>query len=208
MTRAGFCAQQQIANSLTEVEEFFGPSRRGIGSYYFSFPGNLPPHHNERRRPRYRHRKWRKDTLHSVWFWRYIFTYYLFTGLCIVIGGRRFWLKISYETLFQQYWLLFPSMWLPMMVKCFPSLLDSYFPVLLQAEKRAHHNALERKRRDHIKDSFTSLRDSVPALQGEKVVSINIYKNHYIHILMHLSKPNSNMYLEMPVLSKRLSHPM
>ncbi|CAH2094480.1 unnamed protein product [Euphydryas editha] len=40
-----------------------------------------------------------------------------------------------------------------------------------QAEKRAHHNALERKRRDHIKDSFTSLRDSVPALQGEKVAS-------------------------------------
>uniref|UniRef100_A0A8C3B1P5 Protein max n=2 Tax=Percomorphaceae TaxID=1489872 RepID=A0A8C3B1P5_CYCLU len=35
--------------------------------------------------------------------------------------------------------------------------------------KRAHHNALERKRRDHIKDSFHSLRDSVPALQGEKV---------------------------------------
>ncbi|XP_072158017.1 protein max isoform X3 [Bemisia tabaci] len=39
------------------------------------------------------------------------------------------------------------------------------------AEKRAHHNALERKRRDHIKDSFSSLRDSVPALQGEKVGS-------------------------------------
>lgn len=39
----------------------------------------------------------------------------------------------------------------------------------MQAEKRAHHNALERKRRDHIKDSFSSLRDSVPALQGEKV---------------------------------------
>jgi len=40
-----------------------------------------------------------------------------------------------------------------------------------QAEKRAHHNALERKRRDHIKDSFSSLRDSVPALNGEKVKS-------------------------------------
>lgn len=39
----------------------------------------------------------------------------------------------------------------------------------LQADKRAHHNALERKRRDHIKDSFHGLRDSVPALQGEKV---------------------------------------
>uniref|UniRef100_A0A671WFW3 Protein max n=1 Tax=Sparus aurata TaxID=8175 RepID=A0A671WFW3_SPAAU len=40
--------------------------------------------------------------------------------------------------------------------------------VSLQADKRAHHNALERKRRDHIKDSFHGLRDSVPALQGEK----------------------------------------
>ncbi|XP_016837952.1 protein max isoform X2 [Nasonia vitripennis] len=40
-----------------------------------------------------------------------------------------------------------------------------------QAEKRAHHNALERKRRDHIKDSFSSLRDSVPSLQNEKVAS-------------------------------------
>uniref|UniRef100_A0A8C9XEA2 Protein max n=1 Tax=Sander lucioperca TaxID=283035 RepID=A0A8C9XEA2_SANLU len=37
-----------------------------------------------------------------------------------------------------------------------------------RSDKRAHHNALERKRRDHIKDSFHGLRDSVPALQGEK----------------------------------------
>ncbi|KAI1295516.1 Protein max [Halotydeus destructor] len=40
-----------------------------------------------------------------------------------------------------------------------------------EADKRAHHNALERKRRDHIKDSFSGLRDSVPSLQGEKVKS-------------------------------------
>lgn len=38
-----------------------------------------------------------------------------------------------------------------------------------KADKRAHHNALERKRRDHIKDSFSVLRDSIPSLQGEKV---------------------------------------
>ena len=37
------------------------------------------------------------------------------------------------------------------------------------ADKRAHHNALERKRRDHIKDNFSVLRDSVPTLSGEKV---------------------------------------
>ncbi|XP_047480035.1 protein max-like isoform X3 [Penaeus chinensis] len=42
------------------------------------------------------------------------------------------------------------------------------FQFASQAEKRAHHNALERKRRDHIKDSFCSLRDSVPSLHGEK----------------------------------------
>ncbi|XP_032674624.1 protein max [Odontomachus brunneus] len=40
-----------------------------------------------------------------------------------------------------------------------------------QAEKRAHHNALERKRRDHIKDSFSSLKNAVPTLQAEKAAS-------------------------------------
>ena len=42
-----------------------------------------------------------------------------------------------------------------------------------QAEKRAHHNALERKRRDHIKGSFKDLRDAIPLLKGEKVKTIN-----------------------------------
>ena len=35
--------------------------------------------------------------------------------------------------------------------------------------KRYHHNELERKRRDHIKDSFSLLRDVIPAIAGEKV---------------------------------------
>lgn len=30
------------------------------------------------------------------------------------------------------------------------------------------HNALERKRRDHIKDMFTQLKESVPYAAGEK----------------------------------------
>ena len=37
-------------------------------------------------------------------------------------------------------------------------------------DKRAHHNALERKRRDHIKDSFSSLRDAIPTMQVSFVV--------------------------------------
>ena len=41
---------------------------------------------------------------------------------------------------------------------------------LSDSDKRAHHNALERKRRDHIKDSFNGLKDAIPTLQ---VWSIN-----------------------------------
>lgn len=40
---------------------------------------------------------------------------------------------------------------------------------IFKAEKRAHHNALERRRRDHIKESFSNLREAVPTLKGEKV---------------------------------------
>jgi len=41
-------------------------------------------------------------------------------------------------------------------------------------DKRAHHNLLERRRRDHIKDSFHDLRDCIPSLQGEKVSRAHI----------------------------------
>ncbi|XP_011431517.1 protein max-like isoform X2 [Crassostrea angulata] len=61
-----------------------------------------------------------------------------------------------------------------------------------QAEKRAHHNALERKRRDHIKDSFHSLRDSVPALQGEKVSRAQILKKAADYISFMRRKNHSH----------------
>jgi Max protein len=40
---------------------------------------------------------------------------------------------------------------------------------------------LERKRRDHIKDSFSSLRDSVPLLHGEKVNSHKVRTDFVVH---------------------------
>ena len=46
--------------------------------------------------------------------------------------------------------------------------------------KRAHHNALERKRRDHIKDSFHTLRDAIPNIQGEKVRNPNISTQQHL----------------------------
>ena len=39
------------------------------------------------------------------------------------------------------------------------------------SDKRAHHNALERKRRDHIKGSFNGLKDSIPSMQVRVVFS-------------------------------------
>lgn len=51
--------------------------------------------------------------------------------------------------------------------------------------KRAHHNALERKRRDHIKDSFHTLRDAIPNIRGEKTSRAQILKaaTDYIKIM-------------------------
>lgn len=42
--------------------------------------------------------------------------------------------------------------------------------------RRSHHNVLERKRRDLIKDSFSKLRDSVPVLASEKASRAQILK--------------------------------
>lgn len=51
--------------------------------------------------------------------------------------------------------------------------------------KRAHHNALERKRRDHIKDSFHALRDAIPSIKGEKTSRAQILKaaTEYIRLM-------------------------
>uniref|UniRef100_A0A0V0G9G0 Protein max n=2 Tax=Triatominae TaxID=70999 RepID=A0A0V0G9G0_TRIDM len=62
------------------------------------------------------------------------------------------------------------------------------------AEKRAHHNALERKRRDHIKDSFYKLRDSVPTLRGEKSASrAQVLKRAADYIQYMKSKTTSHL---------------
>jgi len=39
---------------------------------------------------------------------------------------------------------------------------------MTESERRAHHNKLERQRRDQIKESFSSLRDVVPALSSDR----------------------------------------
>ena len=63
-----------------------------------------------------------------------------------------------------------------------------------RAEKRAHHNALERKRRDHMKDSFSLLRSHVPTLQDDKASRAQILKKtaDYIKFMKEKNEANKN----------------
>lgn len=84
------------------------------------------------------------------------------TASCTYLKCRRQWPFVCN-------WVHLKQQSLHILSSLSSSKTSSICPFSLQADKRAHHNALERKRRDHIKDSFHGLRDSVPALQGEKV---------------------------------------
>jgi len=51
-----------------------------------------------------------------------------------------------------------------------------------QANKRDHHNALERKRRDHIKGSYSELRESIPTIRGTKASRAQTLQHTADHI--------------------------
>merc|ERR1712212_641708 len=72
-------------------------------------------------------------------------------------------------------------------------------------DKRAHHNALERKRRDHIKDSFTGLKDSIPALQGDKTSRAQILKKASEYIAF-MRKKNSTHANDIEDLKRQNQH--
>ncbi|XP_013787657.1 protein max-like isoform X2 [Limulus polyphemus] len=79
---------------------------------------------------------------------------------------------------------------------------DRDIDVESDAEKRAHHNALERKRRDHIKDSFSSLRDAVPALRGEKSSRAQILKKAADYI-QFMRRRNSSHHQDIDDLKRQ-----
>merc|ERR1719450_12593 len=68
-------------------------------------------------------------------------------------------------------------------------------------EKRAHHNALERKRRDHIKDSFCGLRDSIPSLAGEKSSRAQILHKATEHI-QYMRRKNQSSQADIDELKR------
>jgi len=68
--------------------------------------------------------------------------------------------------------------------------------------KRSHHNALERKRRDHIKESFNGLRDSVPSLSGEKASRAQIL-NRATEYIQSMTKKNQSFKSDIDDLNKQ-----
>ncbi|EDQ88185.1 uncharacterized protein MONBRDRAFT_44311, partial [Monosiga brevicollis MX1] len=74
-----------------------------------------------------------------------------------------------------------------------------------KADKRAHHNALERKRRDHIKDSFTMLRDTIPSINGEKQVQVSRAQilNKATDYIQYMRKRNQAHQAEMEELRRQ-----
>ena len=74
-------------------------------------------------------------------------------------------------------------------------------------DKRAHHNALERKRRDHIKDSFTGLRDAIPTMKGgDKSSRAQILKkaSEYIQV-RPLKEGRLDLFCNLPYRSEKFS---
>ncbi|CAK9294266.1 unnamed protein product [Gordionus sp. m RMFG-2023] len=65
--------------------------------------------------------------------------------------------------------------------------------------KRAHHNALERRRRDHIKESFYGLRDVVPIIHKSKISRAQILKKatEYLQALISQNKSDQTDIEEM-----------
>jgi len=57
-------------------------------------------------------------------------------------------------------------------------------------DKRALHNAMERKRRDSIKDSFRGLQDAIPNLKGDKSSRAQVLKKTGDYIA-YMQKKNS-----------------
>jgi hypothetical protein len=69
--------------------------------------------------------------------------------------------------------------------------------------KRSHHNVLERKRRDLLKDSFTKLRDSVPTTQPKERVSRAEILKQAADFIQARVRQNANARLELDELIRK-----
>nr|XP_050033968.1 protein max-like [Dermacentor andersoni] len=83
---------------------------------------------------------------------------------------------------------------------------DEERDVDVEAERRAHHSALERRRRDHIKFTFGCLRDAVPSLQWERATRAQILKRaaDYIQLMQRKNRERLHTIKELKRERKHL----
>eukprot|EP01136_Pigoraptor_vietnamica_P044878 Opistho-1_new@22151 len=70
------------------------------------------------------------------------------------------------------------------------------------AHKRANHNALERKRRDHIKDRFSTLKSNIPTISGDNPSRAMIL-NKATDYIRYMKKKNAMDLAEVAELRKQ-----
>jgi len=68
--------------------------------------------------------------------------------------------------------------------------------------KRSHHNVLERKRRDLIKDSFSKLRDAVPTLTNQRASRAQILKKA-ADFIQHIHQRNETTRANIEELERK-----
>eukprot|EP01137_Pigoraptor_chileana_P020945 Opistho-2@83992 len=73
------------------------------------------------------------------------------------------------------------------------------------AHKRANHNALERKRRDHIKDRFSTLKANVPTISADNPSRAMIL-NKATDYIRYMKKKNAMDVAEVAEIKRQNSH--
>jgi len=68
---------------------------------------------------------------------------------------------------------------------------------------REHHNILERKRRDQIKDNFEILKDTIPLLRGDKPVSRAEILRKASEYIQFIKKKNDNHQQDIDNLNRQ-----
>eukprot|EP00123_Amoebidium_parasiticum_P022942 comp9825_c0_seq1/m.4778 comp9825_c0_seq1/g.4778 ORF comp9825_c0_seq1/g.4778 comp9825_c0_seq1/m.4778 type:complete len:121 (-) comp9825_c0_seq1:714-1076(-) len=70
-------------------------------------------------------------------------------------------------------------------------------------DKRAHHTALERKRRDHIKDKFAVLHAEVPGLAQQDKASRSLILSKATEYIQQMTHANDQVMAEVDDLKRQ-----
>eukprot|EP00123_Amoebidium_parasiticum_P009859 comp19751_c0_seq1/m.23592 comp19751_c0_seq1/g.23592 ORF comp19751_c0_seq1/g.23592 comp19751_c0_seq1/m.23592 type:complete len:140 (-) comp19751_c0_seq1:547-966(-) len=70
-------------------------------------------------------------------------------------------------------------------------------------DKRAHHTALERKRRDHIKDKFAILHQEIPGISSQDKASRSLILSKATEYIQEMTQANEQVLAEVEELKRQ-----